>query len=63
MVLEVCSYDEYVNNVINNHDSQSNIDFLFFLLAMIKQQKRIDMLNVGETKKTKEVTLLDFLCK
>ena len=63
MVLEVCSYDEYVNNVINNHDSRSNIDFLFFLLAMIKQQKRIDMLNVGETKKTKEVTLLDFLCK
>src|SRR6476646_9247809 len=33
MVLEVCSYDDYVNNVINNHDSQSNIDFLFFLLA------------------------------
>jgi len=30
---------------------------------MILQQKRIDMLNAGETKNTKDVTLLDFMCK
>ena len=62
MILEVCSYDECTMNKINIQDSQSNIDFLFFLLA-IRHQKRIDMLKTGETKKTKDVTLLDFMCK
>jgi hypothetical protein len=54
MVLEVCSYDECAMNIINIQDSQSNIDFLFFLLIMMLQQKRMDMLNVVETKKTKD---------
>jgi len=30
---------------------------------MLLQQKRIDMLNVGQIKKTRDVTLLDFMCK
>jgi hypothetical protein len=63
MVLEVCSYDDNAINIINIQDSQSNIDYFFFLLSMILQQKRIDMLNAGETKNTKDVTLLDFMCK
>ena len=63
MVLEVCNYDDNAINIINIQDSQSNIDYFFFLLSMILQQKRIDMLNAGETKNTKDVTLLDFMCK
>ena len=63
MVLEICSYNEHINNVINIRDSQSNIDFLFFLLTIILQQKRINMLNADENKKTKDATLLDFMCK
>jgi len=30
---------------------------------MMLQQKRIEMLNVCNTKETKDVTLLDFMCK
>ena len=62
MVLEVCSYGECTINRINIQDSKSSIDFLFFLLSMLLQQKRIDMLNADETKKAKDVTLLDFMC-
>ena len=60
MILEICSYNECVNNVINIEDSQSNIDSLFYLLAMMQQQKRIDKLNAS-SKKKKDVTLLDFM--
>ena len=60
MVLEVCSYDEAVIKVIYRQDFQSPIDYLFFLLALLQQQKRIDRLN---TDKKKEVTLLDFMSK
>jgi len=56
MVLEVCSYGECTINRINIQDSKSSIDFLFFLLSMLLQQKRIDMLNADETKKAKDVT-------
>jgi hypothetical protein len=61
MVLDICSYNEYVNNVINNQDSQSNIDCLFYLLAILIQQKRIDKLNASGKKK--DITLLDFMYK
>jgi len=61
MVLEVCSCDEGAINIINIEDSQSPIDFLFFLLAIILQQRRIGRLN-GSYKK-KDVTLLDFMYK
>src|SRR3954471_4706169 len=33
MVLEICSYNEFVINIINIQDSQSNIDHLFFHIA------------------------------
>ncbi|MGN6560224.1 MAG: hypothetical protein ACTHJ2_06820 [Candidatus Nitrosocosmicus sp.] len=49
-----------VINELNVQDSQSNIDYFLFLLAMTKQQKRIDRLNKG---KKKDVTLLDFISK
>ena len=60
MVLEICSYNEHINNVINIRDSQSNIDFLFFLLTIILQQKRIEKINSSEKK---DVSLLDFVYK
>ena len=60
MILDICCYNECAINAINVQDSQSNIDHLFFLLAMILQQKRINGLNAGCSKKKKEVTLLDF---
>jgi hypothetical protein len=62
MILEVCNYDECTMNIINIQDSQSSIDYFFFLLSMLLQQKQIDMLNAGKTKKTKDLTLLDFMC-
>jgi hypothetical protein len=62
MVLEICNYNECASNMINIRDSQSSIDYFFFLLAMILQQKRIYKLDVGGTKK-KGVTLLDFMSK
>jgi len=61
MVLEICCYNECAINAINVQDSQSNIDHLFFLLAIILQQKHIDKLNVGGTKKKKDMTLLEFM--
>jgi hypothetical protein len=60
MVLEICSYNERIINEINVQDSQSNIDSLFFILAVMLLQKRIDGLN---TSKKKDVTLLDFMNK
>jgi hypothetical protein len=60
MILDICCYNECAINAINVQDSKSNIDHLFFLLAMILQQKRINGLNAGCSKKKKEVTLLDF---
>ena len=61
MVLEVCSYNECAINIINIEDSQAPIDFLFFLLSMMLQQKRIERLNTSDKKKN--VTLLDFIYK
>jgi hypothetical protein len=61
MLLEICSFNECVNKVINVKDSQSNIDSLFYLLALMLQQKRIDELYAPGSKKN--VTLLDFMCK
>jgi hypothetical protein len=60
MVLEVCSYNGHAINIINIQDSQASIDFLFFLLAMILQQKRNERLNGG---KKKDLILLDFIYK
>jgi len=54
MVLEVYSYDECAINIINTQDFQSPIDYFFFLLTMLLQQKRIDILNVDGTKKNKD---------
>ena len=39
MILEICSYNECTINIINIQDSQSPIDYFFFLLSMIIQQK------------------------
>jgi hypothetical protein len=47
MVLEVCRYDERAINIINSQDSQAPIDYLFLLLALILQQKRIDRLDAS----------------
>ena len=60
MIIDLCRYNEGICDIINFHDFQSPIDYLFFLFAMILQQKRIDRLNTG---KKKNVTLLDFICK
>jgi len=61
MVLEVYSYDECVINIINIEDSQTPIDYFFFLFGMLLQQKRINRLNTQG--KIKEITLLDFMYK
>ena len=45
MILGICSHDECVCDIINTQDSQSPIDYLFFLFAMIQQQKLINKLN------------------
>ena len=45
MILEICSHDKYVCNIINTQDFQSPIDFHFFLFVIIQQQKLIDKLN------------------
>ena len=57
MMLDICSYNEEVSKVIGTQDFQSPIDYLFFLLALLQQQKRINRLNI---EKKKQVTLLDF---
>ena len=59
MILEICYYNECAINAINLQDSQSNIDHLFFLLAMMLQQKRIDKLNTADKKR--DLTFLDFV--
>jgi hypothetical protein len=63
MILDLCSYNENVSKVINTQDFQLPIDYFFFLLSMLLQQKRIDLLNVDKTKNAKDVTLLNFMCK
>ena len=59
MILDLCSYKEDVNKVINRQDFQSPIDYLFFLLALLQQQKLINKINVDFCNK--EITLLDFM--
>ncbi len=45
MILEICSHDECICDIINTQDFQSPIDYLFFLFAIIQQQKLINKLN------------------
>jgi hypothetical protein len=59
MILEVCSYNEGVSNIINVENSESYSDLMVFMLTMMMQQKIIDELNA--TGKKKDVTLLDFI--
>jgi hypothetical protein len=61
MILEICCYSESVSSTLNIQDPQSNINSLSILLAMLLQQKRIDLL--GQLGKKKDVTLLDFMYK
>jgi hypothetical protein len=61
MILEVCNYNEYTSNIINIKDSQSSIDYFFFLLAIVLQQKQIDRLFVD--KKKYVTTLFDHISK
>ncbi len=61
MILDLCSYKEDVNKVINRQDFQSPIDYLFFLLALLQQQKLINKINVDFSNK--EITLLDFMSR
>lgn len=37
MILEVCSYNEGVSNMINPQDSESYTDLVFFMLTMMLQ--------------------------
>ena len=66
MILEICSHDGCVCDKINTQDFQSPIDYLFFLFAIIQQQKLINRLNknldeAGITTTTTNRTLLDFM--
>ncbi len=64
MILEICNYDEYSNTIINNQDSNSFIDFFFFLSAIIQQQKLIDRFNKNPENieiTTTIKTLMDFM--
>jgi len=45
MILEICSYDEDISRIINTRDFQSPIDYLFFLFALLQQQKLINKVN------------------
>ncbi len=60
MVIEVCSCNECAISIITTLDSQAPIDFLFFLLSMILQQKRIKILSEYNKR---DVTLLDCIQK
>ena len=59
MILDLCSYNENVSKVINRQDFQSPIDYLFFLLSILLEQKRMDVLK----GKNKDVTFLGFMYK
>ena len=48
MILEICNYDENISKIINIEDCQASIDYCFFLLAIIQQQKRINKLNADK---------------
>ena len=61
MILEVCKYDEDVCRMINTQDSESYTDLMFFMLAMMMQQKRLVRPNTSHRKR--DVTLLDFMYK
>jgi len=61
MVLEICSYDEDISHIINTQDFQAPIDYLFFLFALLQQQKLINKINGDQ--RSKEITLLDFMSR
>jgi hypothetical protein len=65
LILEIFGYDECVCNLINTCDSQSPIEYFFFLFDIIQQQKLIDKLNKkpedAEITTTANRTLLDFM--
>jgi hypothetical protein len=62
MILEICNYNENCNMVTNSEDSKYPIDYLFFLTAIIQQQKLINKINknCGIEDLTNK-TLVDFM--
>jgi hypothetical protein len=55
MILDMSSYNEDISKVINTQDFQSPMDYFFFLLALLEQQKLINKVN--EDNKSKAITL------
>jgi len=59
MIIEICSYNEDISKTINIEGDQSPIDYYFFLLAIMLQQK---LINKADTEhRSKEITLYDFM--
>ena len=64
MILETCNYSECCNMITNSEDSESPVDYFFFLTAITQQQKLIDKIDKnygigGPMNKT----LVDFMRK
>jgi hypothetical protein len=45
MMLETCRYSECCSMVTNSEDSESPVDYFFFLTAIMQQQKLIDKIS------------------
>ena len=61
-ILEICNYNECCSMVTYSEDSESPIDYFFFLTAIIHQQKLINKINknYGIEVSTNK-TLVDFM--
>ncbi len=67
MILEICTYDECCNHIINSKDTKLCITYLFFISLIIQQQKLINRLGKDDSNTNigmefgKDVTLLDYM--
>lgn len=41
----ICTYNECCNVITNDEDSESPMDYFFFLIAIIQQQKQVNKIN------------------
>ena len=62
MILATCNYSECCSMITNSEDSESPVDYLFFLTAIMQQQKLINKISKNHgIESSMNKTLVDFM--
>ncbi len=55
MIIDICHYDESLDQIVSNGNSKSGIDDLFFLLLILNQQKLINSIDINSTIESQKI--------